>query len=161
MQGDCGWPLGKSCGRALRQAGFSPEDFLIQEFMPEADVISTCGFFDTLNHSRNLFLTTRKLLGLGGRLTTGVVVETIPDPGGLASRTAAILDALRYRGPFEMEFVEGRRRGMYHVLELNMRFWMQHGLFIDGCGNRLLERYLDRDDPRPDGTPPEANVQLV
>lgn len=148
-------------GLAMQRAGFSAEDFLIQEFMPDADVVSTCGFFDALNHSRNLFLTTRKLLGQGGRLTTGVVVETIPDPGGLVSRTVAILDALRYRGPFEMEFVEDRRRGTYHVLELNMRFWMQHGLFIDGCGNRLLERYLDRDEPRPDDPPLSADVRLV
>lgn len=146
---------------ALRQAGFSSEDFLIQEFMPDADVVSTCGFFDALNHSRNLFLTTRKLLGQGGRLTTGVVVETIQDPGGLLSRTVAILDALRYRGPFEMEFVEDRRRGTYHVLELNMRFWMQHGLFIDGCGNRLLERYLDRDDPCSEDPQAATDVRLV
>ncbi len=146
---------------AIHRAGFDAEDFLVQEFMPDADVVSTCGFFDTLNHSRNLFLTTRKLLGQGGRLTTGVVVETIPDPGGLVPRTVAILDALRYRGPFELEFVEDRRRGMHHVLELNMRFWMQHGLFIDGCGNRLLERYLDRDDPRSSDASPAADVRLV
>lgn len=146
---------------AMRRAGFDPEDFIVQEFMSDADVVSTCGFFDTLNHSRNLFLTTRKLLGQGGRLTTGVVVKTIPDPSGLVPRTVAILDALRYRGPFEMEFVEDRQRGTYHVLELNTRFWMQHGLFIDGCGNRLLERYLDRDDPRADDSPSAADVRLV
>jgi hypothetical protein len=146
---------------AMRRAGFDPEDFIIQEFLPDADVVSTCGFFDALDHSRNLFLTTRKLLGQGGRLTTGVVVETIADPGGLVSRTVAILDALCYRGPFELEFVEDRRRGVYHLLELNVRFWMQHGLFIDGCGNRLLERYLDRDDPRSRDASPTAGVRLV
>jgi hypothetical protein len=147
-------------GLALRQAGFSPEDFLIQEFMPDADVVSTCGFFDAFNHSRNLFLVTRKLLGQGGRLTTGVVVATIRDPERLLSRTVAMLDALRYRGPFEMEFIEDCRRGVYHVLELNMRFWMQHGLFIDGCGNGLLKRYLDRDDPCLNDAP-VADVRLV
>ena len=147
---------------AIRRAGFSTGDFLVQEFMPDADVVSTCGFFDTLDHSRNLFLTTRKLLGQGERLTTGVVVKTIPDPGGLVSRTVSILDSLHYRGPFELEFIEDRCRGTYHVLELNMRFWMQHGLFIDGCGNRLLERYLDRDDPRSSEAPPAATeVRLV
>jgi hypothetical protein len=147
-------------GLSIRRDGFSAEDFLIQEFMPDADVVSTCGFFDTRNHSRNLFLTTRKLLGQGGRLTTGVVVQTIPDPGALVSRTVAMLDALRYRGPFEMEFIEDCRRGAYHVLELNMRFWMQHGLFIDGCGNGLLKRYLDRDDPCLNDAP-VADVRLV
>ena len=147
--------------RAMHRAGFAAEDFLIQEFMPDADVVSTCGFFDAFNHSRNVFLITQKLLGQGGRLTTGVVVRTIPDPGGLVSRTVAILDMLRYRGPFEMEFVEDRRRGTYHVLELNMRFWMQHGLFIDGYGNRLLERYLDRDDPGASEVPPGEDVRLV
>jgi hypothetical protein len=146
---------------AIQRAGFSADAFLIQEFMPDADVISICGFFDARNHSRNLFLATRKLLGQGGKLTTGVVVETIPDPGGLVSRTIAILDASRYRGPFEMEFVADRRRAAYHVLEFNARFWMQHGLFIDGCGNRLLERYLDRDDPQAADASPMPDVRLV
>lgn len=144
----------------IRQAGLSADDFLLQEFLPDADVVSTCGFFDALNHSRNLFLTTRKLLGQGQGLTTGVVVETIDPPDGLVPRTVAILDALGYRGPFELEFVRDGRRGVYHVLELNMRFWMQHGLFIDGCGNRLLERYLDRDQPRA-VVPAINDVRLV
>lgn len=146
---------------AIRQAGLSATDFLIQEFLPDADVVSTCGFFDALNHSRNLFLTTRKLLGQGEGLTTGVVVETIADPAGLLSRTVAILDALGYRGPFELEFVQDSRCGVYHVLELNMRFWMQHGLFIEGCENRLLERYLDRDEARPASVPTMDDVRLV
>lgn len=146
---------------AIRRAGLSANDFLIQKFLPDADVVSTCGFFDALNHSRNLFLTTRKLLGQGEGLTTGVVVETIDDPEGLLPRTIAILDALGYRGPFELEFVRDGRRGVYHVLELNMRFWMQHGLFIDGCGNRLLERYLDRDQPRTGVGRTTGDVRLV
>jgi hypothetical protein len=151
----------RDAGLALERTGLSPTDFLIQEFLPDADVVSTCGFFDALNPTRNIFLTTRKLLGQGKGLTTGVVVETIDDPAGLVPRTVVILDALRYRGPFELEFVRDQRRGVYHVLELNMRFWMQHGLFIDGCGNRLLERYLDRDDPRTAGGAAAKDVKLV
>lgn len=146
---------------SMARQGLCPTDFLIQEFLPDADVVSTCGFFDALNHGRNSLLTTRKLLGQGGRLTTGVVVETISDPAQLLPRTVGILDALRYRGPFELEFVLDRRRGVYHVLELNMRFWMQHGLFIDGCANRLIERYLDRDDPRTGEEQPPGDVRLV
>lgn len=146
---------------AIGRAGLLATDFLMQEFLPAADVVSTCGFFDALNHSRNIFLTTRKLLGQGEGLTTGVVVETITDPAGLVPRTVAILDALGYRGPFELEFVRDGRRGVYFVLELNMRFWMQHGLFIDGCDNQLLERYLDRDKPQPPAGSPAGNVRLV
>jgi hypothetical protein len=131
----------------LQRNGIDTRDFFLQEYLPDATVVSTCGFFDAANPARNLILVTRKVLGHGSRMTTGVIVETVADPEGLVPRTLTVLDALRYRGPFELEFVHDAQRSVHHVLELNMRFWMQHGLFIDGCGNQLLARYLDRDHP--------------
>jgi hypothetical protein len=125
--------------------------------------ISTCGFFDYQNPQRNLIIATRKVLGDGGFLNIGMIVETIPDPANLLQRTTRILEALQYRGPFEMEFLYAVQDSVYYVLELNMRFWMQHGLFIDGYENRLLKYYLDLDCPQdwyPTGAPFKPMVWL-
>lgn len=133
----------------MEAEGWGLERFFLQKFVPgpiEAN-LSVAGFFDCRNPQRHLVLTTRKRLGDGGLLNTGAIVETVQDPACLVQRTERILSALHYQGPFEMEFLYDAQTNTYYVLELNMRFWMQHGLFLMGCDNRLLKYYLEIDTP--------------
>lgn len=149
----------------MEAEGLPLELFFLQKFIPGSveDNLSCAGFFDCRNPQRNLILTTRKRLGDGGLLNTGAMVETLQDPACLIQRTERILNALHYRGPFEMEFLYDAQTDTHYVLELNMRFWMQHGLFLSGYDNRLLKYYLEMDTPAdwlPDGTPYQPMVWL-
>lgn len=123
--------------------------FFCQKFLPEhnGNNISVSGFFDCADMRRNLMIVTAKVSGYPRKISTGVVVATIPDPRELRMRTVTILSKLSYSGPFEMEFFYERQSNTYYILELNPRFWMQHGLFIDAYDNGLLKRYLKIDAP--------------
>lgn len=109
--------------------------------------ISTSGFFDANNHDRNIMIVTQKSLGSSEKIATGMVVKTISDPKNLVKRTINILNKLNYTGPFELEFFYEEEDKEYYVLELNPRFWMQHGLFIDFYDNAIIKRYLNLDTP--------------
>jgi hypothetical protein len=149
----------------MEAEGLPLELFFLQKFVPgsvEAN-LSVSGFFDCRNLKRNLMIITRKRLGDGGLLNTGAIVEIVHDPACLLQRTERILSALHYRGPFELEFLYDAQEDTYYVLELNMRFWMQHGLFIEGYENRLLNYYLEMDTPGDwleGGTPYQPMVWL-
>lgn len=127
----------------LQARGVSPELFFVQQFLPNAENISVSGFYDYQRPERRFFIASRKVQGDGGALSTGVLVETVPPPPGLGARVTHILDTLSYHGPFEMEFLRDAAVNQYLVLELNPRFWMQHGLFISGYENILIRAYLD------------------
>jgi len=129
----------------LRAQQFQEEDFFAQKLLVNADNISVSGFYDWQNPQRRFFIATRKVLGDGGWLNTGVIVETIPLPTEIGTRVARILSHLRYHGPFEMEFLRDATTNQYYVLELNPRFWMQHGLFQVGYENILLRAYFDEE----------------
>ncbi|MCL5270534.1 MAG: hypothetical protein M1457_08290 [bacterium] len=64
------------------------------------------------------------------------------DPAGLQARTRAILDALEYRGPFELEYLLDRRTGGYKVIELNPRHWYQYRLAAALSRENMIRRYL-------------------
>jgi len=125
------------------------QNFFCQKFLPEnnGNNISVCGFFDHTDVRRNLMIVTAKVSGYPRTISTGVVVATIRDPRELRMRTTLILNKLSYSGPFEMEFFYDKQNDAYYVLELNPRFWMQHGLFVAAYENGLLKRYLKIDTP--------------
>jgi hypothetical protein len=138
--------------RACRNLADSPRGFaaaFLQEFVPGAGKeFSTCGFFDVADPRRTAMLVVRRTVSMGGNLPSGAVVETTADPADLLPRTCNLLARLDYTGPFELEFLR-RQDGRYVILELNPRFWMQHGLFIDFYDNVLLRRYVDPCDTTP------------
>jgi len=78
--------------------------------------------------------------GVGG----GDLVELIPVPDGVMEQAKAILAALAYEGPFEMEFVFDTQAQAFKVTELNPRFWLQHGLIEAVSGCALVNTYLGR-----------------
>jgi len=127
----------------LRAQPTQEDDYFVQKFLVNADNISVSGFYDWQNPQRRFFIATRKVLGDGGTLNTGVIVETIVPPPGIGTRVARILSHLCYHGPFEMEFLRDTDTGEYYALEFNPRFWMQHGLFQVGYENVLIRAYLD------------------
>ena len=129
----------------LRAQPPQEDDYFVQKFLVNADNISVSGFYDWQTPQRRFFIATRKVLGDGGTLNTGVIVETIPPPSGIGARVARVLNHLRYHGPFEMEFLHDTDTGQYCALEFNPRFWMQHGLFQAGYENILLRAYLDEE----------------
>ena len=109
--------------------------------------ISTCGFFDYKKPQRNLIIVTRKLLSDAGKIGCGAIVQTIDDPERLVERTINILNSLHFAGAFELEFFYEECDKCYYVLELNPRFWMQHGIFVSYFNNGLIKRYLNIDTP--------------
>jgi hypothetical protein len=121
-----------------------PDIFFIQKWLPAVaeDNFSVCGFWDALNPQRNLVCVVQRKIGYGADLTSSSVVGVVPDPDELVERCRKILDALKFQGPFELEFL--RHKNHFFTLELNPRFWMQHGLFVRS-ENGLLKRYLGLD----------------
>jgi len=133
--------------------------FCTQQFISSPGfVYSVCGHFDATNNHQNAILVTRKTLSTVQDLGTGTVVDTVSDPEQLLDRTARILNALNFSGPFELEFLHDTHTGKFYVLELNPRFWMQHGIFIDGFDNLLLKRYLGLDTPVNNRKPSAAQL---
>ena len=133
--------------RARQEAAalkLAPELFFVQKWLAveAADNFSVCGFWDAVDPVRNLVCVVRRLAGYEGGLSSSAAVTVVPDPSDLVARAGKLLDAIGYEGPFEVEFLHAE--GAFHVLELNPRFWMQHGLFV-AAGNGLLKRYLGLD----------------
>ncbi len=131
---------------SLDERGLRKEWFFFQAYLGDGALnVSVSGYYDFEHEHRRLTVTTRKVLGNDGDLPTGVVVEVIDDPADLTERALGILRRLRYDGPFEMEFIMDPTRRDFLVLELNPRFWMQHGLFTKFADNGLVKRYVDMD----------------
>lgn len=129
------------CLRKIGEQGLSPDVFFFQEWLGDLDcrVISVCGFHDHRDHNRNLVAVVERIAAHTKGLSCSAAVTTIPDAWDLRGRAAAVLDALEYTGPYELEFlVTGDRVA---VLELNPRFWMQHAIFLVK-GNGLMKRCL-------------------
>lgn len=123
------------------------EVFFIQKYIPipPESCFSTCGFFDHSNQRRNCILTVQRVLNKNKGLSTGSIVKTIPNPPNLLTRTNAVLNKLKYTGPFELEFLLDKEKKLYFILELNTRFWMQHAIFLEAYDNCLIKRYLNLD----------------
>lgn len=94
--------------------------------------LSVCGWYE---QGEKKFFVTRKVVQHPPKTGCGDVVEIVEEyPEKLLEYTENILSALKYRGPFELEFVYDIDTGRYCVIELNPRYWMQH---------ELLERNTD------------------
>jgi hypothetical protein len=132
---------------AIAEQGLPAELFFVERFIPGrvSKNVSTSGFFDVQNERRNLIVATKKLLGDADHLATGTAIETIDGCDDLVQRTVTILRHMNYRGPFELEFLYDESNESYYVLELNPRFWMQHGIFLTAYENRLAKLYLEED----------------
>ena len=104
--------------------------------------ISTCGWFSP---TREHIYCTRKVLQHPNGKGDGDVVELITPPPGLLDVTQRLLGALSYGGPFELEFVFDTNADSYKVIELNPRFWLQHGLVGSISGFAPVAQYLCMD----------------
>lgn len=152
-QGDVKLPRGWICRSEqevqqacaqITQLGLSHQAFFFQEWLGDQQTqnISVCGFHDCRDHARNTTAIVNRLLSNQQGLSCAAMVETIPDHWDLRTKTLNILDALEFVGPYELEFMVSQ--GQAVVLELNPRFWMQHGIFLVK-GNSLLKRYFELD----------------
>ena len=141
----------------LASAGWERSQFFWQRLIagPVSNCYSVCGFFDATDPERSVMVVSRKVLSDGRTvMSCGALVETVPDPAELLPRSARLLQAFSFTGPFELEYLRDSDSGLYYLLELNPRFWMQHGLFIDGYDNVLVSRYLGIETPAfPKGVP--------
>lgn len=127
------------------EVGLTPCDWCFQELLSISDQhnISVCGWHDEEFHQ---YIVTRKVLQHPPRTGNGDVVENMLDyPRELTQATLEILSAMHYRGPFELEFVLDKRSNEYKIIELNPRFWMQHGLFEELTNHLLIKRSLQED----------------
>jgi hypothetical protein len=126
--------------REARAAGLQADDWCCQEILsisPRHN-LSICGWHADGDHT---YLATRKVLQHPRGNGNGDVCEVCHPPASLLDVTARTLDALEYRGPFELEFVLDKKSGSYKLIELNPRFWMQHALIGAITGHELVRRY--------------------
>lgn len=121
--------------------GFKIEDIEIQELLStkSRDNISICGWYEKKFHSLHQ---TRKILQHPPKNGNGDVVEYTQLDEKLADYAMQILSLVDYCGPFEIEFIKARNGKDFKVIEMNPRFWMQHGLIEQISGNLLVARYL-------------------
>lgn len=127
---------------SLLAKGLTRDMWSYQELLSvsDKDNLSVCGWYDS---DFKQFVVTRKILQHPPKTGNGDVVEVYKDaPRYIIDVTMDILKALEYVGPFEMEFVFDLSTNQYKVIELNPRFWMQHGLVNDITGNSLIRRAL-------------------
>ncbi len=118
--------------------------FFLQQWLGDTPMrlLSVGGFYDAADEGRNLALLTERIADYGAGPSSSAMLATVDDALGLVGQAERVLRRLRYRGPYEFEFVV--RGNVALALELNPRFWMQHGLF-GACGNGLVKRYLGLD----------------
>jgi hypothetical protein len=126
-----------------RSQGHASSDWCFQELLsidPRHN-ISICGWHDNRHQD---YFTTRHILRHPNEVGNGDVTEIIDPPAGLLQSTRKILEALEYEGPFELEFLLDMKTGNYKAIELNPRFWMQHGLVEAASDHLLIRRYIGR-----------------
>ncbi|MCD4832132.1 MAG: hypothetical protein K8R02_10090 [Anaerohalosphaeraceae bacterium] len=124
--------------------GVEAEKLCFQELLciKNESCIAIGGWFDLEN--RHLYCLRKRFqhpLGVG----SGDVCERINPPEGIMESAVAILTELRYGGPLELEFVFDINSNEYKVIEMNPRFWMQHGLLEVISGRALLSRYIGKE----------------
>ena len=120
--------------------GLEPQMWCYQELLSTLDTnnVSVCGWYDP---SYKQYAVTRKLVQHPPKTGNGDVVEIYKEaPDSIVQATDAILEKLQYSGPFEMEFVYDVKSSEYKVIELNPRFWMQHGLVEEVTDQSLIRR---------------------
>ncbi len=128
----------------FQSRGIGREDVCYQELLSirDEDNVSICGWYDKEKH---YLICTRKVLQHPPKTGNGDVIERIEPPEGVMEAALRVLKALDYDGPFELEFVFDEQSNKHLVIELNPRFWMQHGLVEAVTGYALVSSYLNRD----------------
>jgi hypothetical protein len=141
----------------LPALGLRGEWFFLQTWLGDQTMrlLSVGGFFDARRPARNLACVTDRVADYGDGPSSSAMLVTVEDRFGLIALSERVLARLDYCGPYEMEFIV-TGDGRVHLLELNPRFWMQHGLFL-AAGNTLVRRYLGLDlagaNPAADAPP--------
>lgn len=130
----------------------------VQEFIPGADTdLVIFGSYVSPNSSQARYFTGRKLLQYPARSGTGVAVQACPVPD-IVDASLRLLSRLGYRGVSEIEYKYDRRTDKYVLIEMNPRFWDQHGLGAAAGVNLARCLFLDlttgqmpeqRQDPQP------------
>ena len=139
----------EACEKKFKEDGLTPDMWSYQELLSTVDShnVSVCGWFDP---EFRQYAVTRKILQHPPKVGNGDVVEIYHEgPDSLVSQTETILEALKYEGAFEMEFVLDSKSGEYKLIELNPRFWMQHGLIEKVTECSLIRRAIGQKDLQP------------
>lgn len=125
----------------FKSRGLGINDVCYQELLSirDEDNVSICGWYD---RDRQHLICTHKVLQHPPRTGNGDVVARCDAPPGVMETALRILRALDYAGPLELEFVFDEKSNRYQVIELNPRFWMQHGLVEVVTGFALTASYL-------------------
>lgn len=135
----------------LLSQGLTRDMWSYQELLSVSDEhnVSVCGWFD---NEFQQFVVTRKVMQHPPKTGNGDVVEVfLKAPRYIVEVTEDILQALKYSGPFEMEFVYDNNSQQYKVIELNPRFWMQHGLVDEVTDGAMIKRAVGYDNIIPIG----------
>lgn len=129
--------------KGFESRGVGREKLCFQELLSIKNESSLAigGWFDPEN--QHLFCLRKRFQHPPG-VGSGDICERIEPPDGVMESAVSILSALEYCGPFELEFVFDDKSGEYKVIEMNPRFWMQHGLPEILSGYALISRYLGR-----------------
>jgi predicted ATP-grasp superfamily ATP-dependent carboligase len=124
--------------------GLTIDDLCYQEALNLSveNNISVCGWHQ-INYHR--YFCTRKAHQHPAILGNGDLVELCQPEEFLFNQTCKLLRLLNYCGPFEIEFIYDPIKMDYRIIELNPRFWMQHGLVEGLSGHELIRRYLGDD----------------
>jgi hypothetical protein len=123
------------------------QNFFLQRFLKKypTQCFSTCGFFSAYSPEKTIISVVQRLCD-NRFIGSGTIIQTVQDPDKLIDRTIQVLEKMNYTGPFELEFIHNLDDSQYYILELNTRFWMQHGIFIDAYDNALIKLYLNREE---------------
>ena len=116
----------------------------IQEFIPgpDADLV-VFGSYVNAKSRETRYFTGRKLLQYPAQSGTGVAVQACPVPD-IVEASRKLLTRLGYDGVSEIEYKLDRRNGNYVLIEMNPRFWDQHGLGAVAGVNLAECLFLDR-----------------
>ncbi|HQA75206.1 hypothetical protein [Flavobacterium sp.] len=125
----------------VEKHGADKDDVEIQELLSTQtrDNISVSGWYENGFHR---FYQTQKILQHPPKRGNGDVVKLMQLNPILEKHVLEVMKILDYQGPFEAEFVKEKKGSQYKLIEINPRFWMQHGLIEQLSGHLLVARYI-------------------
>lgn len=127
-------------GFAIRKKGASADEVVDAHGRGEEFVVQKRIDAPLRSHFSLCGLRTDKILGglvyakaleyphPGGTSTLSVIEEDTQLNGQLLTRSEQLLGRLDYQGPFEIEFIRCESTGRLFVIDINLRFWLQHEL---------------------------------
>ncbi|NLO19666.1 MAG: hypothetical protein GX121_07310 [Ignavibacteria bacterium] len=127
--------------QTAEKLGASKNDVEIQELLSTqtCDNISISGWYDKEFYQ---FYQTQKILQHPPKRGNGDVVKLMKLNTIFEKQVLEVMKILDYQGPFEAEFVKEAEGNEYKLIEINPRFWMQHGLIEQLSGHLLVARYI-------------------